>query len=165
MMVYPRHTCPVNLFVVGWSSERAVDGAAPEAALRRLLERLPFFPARPVETWLAPSGALAAAWVTHGPEQTGGVRYARAEHDRLALFSGRPIRWIAEAEADGAAPLDPGFYLDPADRWADSLDGRFAAARYDDSDRTLEVVSDALGAYPVHEAHADGVRWVSNNAE
>jgi hypothetical protein len=155
----------VNLFVLGWSGDRSVDPGAGEAALRRLLERLPFFPGRPVETWVAPSGALAAAWISHGPEQTGGVGYVHTERDRLALFSGRPIAWTGDREADGRGPLDPAFYLEPAERWADSLDGRFAVARYEDSDRTLEVASDALGAYPLHETHADGIRWTSNNAE
>ena len=136
-----------------------------EAALRRLLDRLPFFPGRPVETWSAPSGALAAAWVTHGPEQTGGVRYVQAEPDRIALFAGRPVRWTGDEEADGRGPLDPAFYLGPAEQWADTLDGRFSAARYDDADRALDVASDAMGAYPVYEAYADGVRWTSNNTE
>ena len=155
----------MNLFVLGWSSERKVDAHVPPAALTRLLDRLPFFPGRPIETWVAPSRAFAAAWVTHGPEQTGGVRYAHPGQDRLALFSGRPVRWTGEREADGRSPLDPSFYLRPAEHWADSLDGRFAAARYDDAGRVLDVVSDALGAYPIYEAHADGVRWMSNNAE
>ncbi|MEA2473581.1 MAG: hypothetical protein QOE06_1496 [Thermoleophilaceae bacterium] len=155
----------MNLFVLAWSGERAVDPAGPAAGLRRLLERLPFFPGRPVETWTAPSAALAAAWISHGPEQTGGVRYVHTEQRRLAMFSGRPIRWTGDLEADGRGPLDPAFYLEPAERWSESLDGRFAAVRYDDSDRTLEVASDALGAYPIYEAHADGIRWTSNNAE
>ena len=155
----------MNLFVLGWSGERSVDAGAADGALRRLLERLPFFPGRPVETWTAPSGALAAAWISHGPEQTGGVGYVHAEDARLALFSGRPVLWTGEREADGRGPLDPAFYLDPAESWADSLDGRFAAARYDDADRMLEVVSDAMGGYPIYEAHAGGVRWTSNNAE
>jgi hypothetical protein len=155
----------VNLFLLGWSGDATVDPGPGESALRELLERLPFFPGRSVETWAAPSGALAAAWVSHGPEQTGGVGYVHAEQTRLALFSGRPVRWAGEREADGRGPLDPSFYLDPTERWAGTLDGRFAAARYDDADRVLEVVSDALGAYPVYEAHHDGVRWTSNNAE
>ena len=155
----------MNLFLVGWSGDRRVEPATAAQALGRLLGRMPFFPGRPVETWAAPSGALAAAWVSHGPEQTGGVGYAAAEAGRLALFSGRPVRWSGEHEADGQAPLDPAFYLEPAERWAPSLDGRFAAARYDDADRTLEVASDALGAYPLYEAYAGGVCWTSNNAE
>ncbi|MDQ3936815.1 MAG: hypothetical protein M3340_19530, partial [Actinomycetota bacterium] len=132
----------MNLFLLGWSAERRVDPAEAESALRRLLDRLPFFPGRPVETWHAPSGALAAAWVVHGPEQTGGVGYVHTERERLALFAGRPIRWSGEREADGRGPLDPSAYLEPADRWADTLDGRFAAARYEDASRTLEVASD-----------------------
>ena len=96
----------MNLFVLGWSGERSVDAGAADAALRRLLERLPFFPGRPVETWAAPSGTLAAAWISHGPEQTGGVAYVHAERDRLALFSGRPVAWSGDREADGRGPLD-----------------------------------------------------------
>ena len=155
----------MNLFLIGWSGKVRVEPAVAVGALERLLERLPFFPGRPVETWTAPSGALAAAWVTHGPEQTGGVEYVRAERGRIALFSGRPVCWSGEREADGRAPLDPSFYLDPAERWAPQLDGRFGAARYDDADRNLEIASDALGAYPVYEAHDGEVRWTSNNAE
>jgi hypothetical protein len=155
----------VNLFLIGFSSDGAADRAQAEAALRRLFDRLPFFPGRPVESWAAPSGTLVAAWVTHAPEQAGGVRYVHAEDTRLALFSGRPIHWTGEREADGRGPLDPAFYLPPAERWAGDLDGRFAAARYDDADRTLEVVSDATGSYPVYEAPAGGARWISNNAE
>ncbi|HEX8065368.1 MAG TPA: hypothetical protein VF520_02445 [Thermoleophilaceae bacterium] len=155
----------MNLFLLGWWSEGTGDVAAAERELRRLLDLLPFLPGRPVETWAAPSGTLVAAWVSHGPEQTGGVRYVHAERDRLALFSGRPIRWVGEREADGRGPLDPASYLEPAERWAADLDGRFAAVRYDDSDRTLEVVSDALGAYPVYEATVGGSRWISNSAE
>jgi hypothetical protein len=160
-----RHTCRVNLFVLGWCAERTVGPEVPAEALGRLLDRLPFFPGRPVETWAAPSGALAAAWVAHAPDQTGGVTYVHGEDARIALFSGRPIRWTDEQEADGRGPLDPAFYLQPSERWADSLDGRFTAARYDDEERTLEVAVDALGAYPVYEAYSDGVRWTSNNAE
>jgi hypothetical protein len=155
----------VNLFVLGFASDATANAATAEGALTRLLARLPFFPARPVEVWRAPSRTAVAAWVSHGPEQTGGVGYVHTETERLALFSGRPIRWTGEREADGRRPLDPAFYLEPSERWAADLDGRFAVARYDDSDRTLEVVTDATGAYPVYEAVAGGTRWISNNAE
>jgi hypothetical protein len=155
----------VNLFVLGHASHGTAGATEAETALKRLLEPLPFFPARPVESWRAPSGTLAAAWVTHASEQVGGVRYVHAEDGRLALFSGRPFRWSGERAADGRAPLDPAFYLPPAETWAGELDGRFAAARYDDADRTLEVVSDSTGAYPVYEATTGATRWISNNAE
>jgi hypothetical protein len=155
----------VNLFLIGFSSDGAADAATAEQALTRLLDRLPFFPARPVGSWLAPSATLAAAWVSHAPEQTAGVEYVHAQERRLALFSGRPFLWTGEREADGRGPLDPAFYLQPADRWAEDLDGRFAAVRYDDADRALEVVSDAMGGYPVYEATAGGARWLSNNAD
>ena len=70
---------------MGHVDEGRLDAARGERALRRLVDRLPFFPDRPVEAWTAPSGRAAAAWVSHGPEQTGGVRYAApGDHGRLA---------------------------------------------------------------------------------
>jgi hypothetical protein len=155
----------VNLFLVGWSAARAVDRAAPERTLRDLAARLPFFPGRPVERWAAPSGALAAAWVQHAPEDAGGAEYVHAEEERLALYSGRPFAWTGEASADGRRPLDPRFYVDGLETVADRLDGRFVALRYAERDRALEVLPDVLGAYPVYSAERDGVRWVSNSAE
>ena len=56
----------VNLFVVGWGP--AVDVATAEAALRSLLDELPFFPGRPVESWAAADGLAAAAWVRHADD-------------------------------------------------------------------------------------------------
>src|SRR2546429_6246459 len=86
-----------------------------------------------------------------------------SEESRLALFAGRPVRWDAGGhEADGAGPLDPRTYLEPSAAWRDALDGRWAAARYDDAARELEVGADALGAYPLFGAEAHGARWFSN---
>jgi hypothetical protein len=149
----------LNLFLVGWSDGGAVDPALADTALRRLVERLPFFPHRPVDVWAAPSGSAAAAMITHSPEQTGGVRYWTAGADWLSLFSGRPILWTGEREADGRGPIDPAAH--PRD--ADELDGRFVHVRVD-GDR-LDVVTDSVGAYPVYETEVEGVRWVSNNPE
>lgn len=143
----------MNLFVV------ALPGAPVERALAALLARLPFFPGRPVETWSAPSGGLAAAWVQHE-----GHSYAVTEPARLALFSGRPFRWTGANEADGRAPIDPAFWL-TAKPFEHDLDGRFAALRYNDATRAFELLTDPLGAYPVYETSWDGVRYVSNNAE
>ena len=148
----------MNLFVAGAG---AVDERALEAALRELLERLPFFPGRPVETWRSPRGDCALAFVTHGPEQTGGVRYVRREPDRMALFAGRPYLWRGDGRADGSAPLDPAFFLDFDEA---ALDGRWVALRYR-GEGPLEAFCDRLGAYPLFEAATDGARYVSNNAE
>lgn len=153
----------MNLFAVGWSSQRRIDAASPTRALSELLEQLPFLPGARIEGWTAPSGFAAAASAAHAPEQTGGVRYARFEPERMALFSGRPFRWTGEAEADGKGPLDPASYLPPAERWSDGLEGRCVVARYGDADRALEVFTDPLGAYPVFTSLSDGVRWVSNS--
>lgn len=161
----------MNLFVIGWRPEGglrpagALDPEPARAALAGLLERLPFFDPARIATWRAPSGRAALAWVGHGEEQTGGVRYVAAERDRVGLFSGRPIRWTGEEEADGRGPLNAATYLEPADRWADSLDGRCTAAHYDDAGGMLELYTDPLGAYPLFEAQAAGARWFSNNAE
>jgi hypothetical protein len=143
----------VNLFVAGTSERAPVDGAAAERALRSLLERLPFFPGRPVQTWTAGRGA--AAWVAHD------ARYAHAAAEGLVLWSGRPIRWAGDREADGATPIR-------AEAWASGaleagLDGRFAAVRVDGD--ALDLVTDPMGAYPLYETFAGGTRWVSNNAE
>lgn len=153
----------MNLFVVVAGGAGSASADTPRRALEELVGRLPFFDPGRVETWAAPSGRAAAAWVSHAPEQVGGVRYAAAEEQRLALFSGRPFRWVGGAETDGSMPLDPAFYLEPARAWARHLDGRFCAVRYDDGDGVLEVCTDPVGAYPVFTAQARGVRWVSNN--
>ena len=103
-----------------------------------------------VETWRAPSGRAALAWIAHAPERVGGIEYVRAEPRRVALFSGRP-----------AGDLDPRGWWEHADR----LDGRFTGARYDDDAGELELLSDALGAYPLFTAR-DGDRVAfSNSAE
>src|SRR5215208_5456599 len=117
-----------------------------------LAARLPFFAGREIESH------GPAAWVQHAPEEVGGVRYAHAEGDRVALFSGRPFLWTADAEADGRAPLDARFWHDPRG----DLDGRYAAVRFDGE---LQVTTDALGAYPLYQTVHEGVRYVSNNAE
>jgi hypothetical protein len=144
----------VNLFVVGWGS--GADVADAEAALRRLLEKLPFFPGRPVESWSA--DAAAAAWVRHDE-----LPYAAEKDGSLALFSGRPFRWADEDAADGRAPADARFFLDQPDL-ATTLDGRFVSVVCRDTERTLELTTDPVGAYPVYEATVNGTRWVSNSA-
>jgi hypothetical protein len=106
-----------------------VGGSAD--ALRAVAERLPFFPGREVET----SGVKS--WISH----TGGD----------APFSGRPIVWRGDS-ADGRAPLDASFWLDPP---VDDLDGRFVGVGADG-----RVITDALGAYPVYRRG----EAVSNNA-
>jgi hypothetical protein len=156
----------VNLFVLGWSSSGSrIDVRSAEAALRGLLARIPFFDAADLETWSAPSGVAALASVAHRPEQTRGVRYVHREVARMACFSGRPFRWIGDAEADGRAPLDPRFYLAPVEDWMDTLDGRVVVARYEDATRALDLWTDPMGAYPLFATERAGVRWISNNAE
>ena len=156
----------MNLFVVGHSAAARVDAARAEKALRELLGSVPFLSGAEVEGWSSPSGAAAAAWAQHQPERIGGVRHAVTEPTRLALFAGRPIRWTGEWQADGRGVLDPSSYLasEPT-HWASDLDGRFAVARYRDRERTLEVVTDPLGTYPLFCGAAEGIRWIANNPE
>lgn len=154
----------MNLFVLAYSPGEPCDAAALEIALGELAGELPFFPGERVEAWVAPSGSLACAWIAHGPDRIGGVRYVHRSPDRIALFAGRPILW-QDGRADGRAPLDPRFHLEASAETLLALDGRFVAARYDDAVRALEVVTDPLGAYPVYEARPGELRLLSNNAE
>ena len=87
----------MNLFVAGAG---AIDTRALEQALRGVVERLPFFPGRPVHRWVSPDGDCAFAWVTHAPDTTGGVQYAHVEDERFAMFAGRPFRWVRAPSAD-----------------------------------------------------------------
>jgi hypothetical protein len=125
----------VNLFLVG----------GPAGALRSVAERLPFFPGREVSEW-----GSRAAWIAHSDE------YVHAREGALAMYSGRPIVWTGDASADGRAPLDPRFWLDPP---RDQLDGRYAGVRLVGDEVT--VFADSLGAYPIYESGG----LVSNNAE
>ncbi|MDX6664920.1 MAG: hypothetical protein QOG68_1126 [Solirubrobacteraceae bacterium] len=143
----------MNLFLAGSSAAGEADADRAAAVLESL--RAPFFGAEPVQRWTAPSGRTAAAWLAHAPERVGGVRYAASDGGRLALFAGRPIRWAGE-EADGRGPLDPAAYLEGV---PDGMDGRFAVLRAGDDG--IEVVTDALGAYPVFRCGG----WVSNSPE
>jgi hypothetical protein len=153
------------LFVLGWAPSGGVDVRPAEAALRDLVVHLPFLDADDLDTWSAPSGTAVLVSVAHRPEQTGGVRYVHREKGRMACFSGRPFRWVGQAETDGRSPLDPRFYLALIENWMRVLDGRAVAARYDDATRTLDLWTDPLGSYPVFTTERDGVRWISNNAE
>jgi hypothetical protein len=150
----------VNLFVVGWRPVGSIDHSAAERAIARLLEDLPFFPGRPVESWAAASGLCAAAWVSHDA----GAPYACERDGSLALFSGRPFVWTGDEEADGRGPADARFFLEPADTWAAAIDGRFASVAYRAADEVLELATDPVGAYPLHEVEAAGAHWFSNSA-
>ncbi|MGI8595205.1 MAG: hypothetical protein ACR2ML_12730 [Solirubrobacteraceae bacterium] len=156
----------MNVFVVGFSEAGRADGKRAAGALRDLLVRVGFLEPGRVECWTAPSRTAAAAWAQHDLAQTAGVRYAHREERRLALFSGRPFRWTGDETTEGRTPLDPAFYLPPAEEWVDALDGRWVAARYDDDARELEVACDTMGAYPLYRARdAEGTQWFATNAE
>ena len=136
-----------------------VDPARAEAAVRGLAEALPFFRSVEAGGWRAPSGAVAAAWTpAAGPYVTG-------SGDGLTAWAGRPVSWGPGGRADGRGPLEPAYYADPAGGWPSGLDGRYTAVRWDESARRLTAVADALGAYPLYRADADGVTWLSNRVE
>lgn len=155
----------MNLFLIGWSTSGEAEATRAERALKALLKRLGFFDSERIERWHAPSGRVTLACVTHEPDRVGGIRYVHLDPDAMALFSGRPFRWIDDSEADGRSPLDPGFYLPPSTEWRDGLDGRCVAARYDEREGVLEVYTDPLGGYPVFYGELYGTRWISNSAE
>jgi hypothetical protein len=79
-----------------------------------------------------------------------------SDGERLAMYSGRPIVWTGSDSADGRAPLDARFWLDPP---VGDLDGRFAGIRL--SGDGVTVFTDPLGAYPVYRSG----ELVSNSAE
>ena len=146
----------MNLFIVG--SRAGIGAEEPEQALEALLEKLPFFPGCPVE---GVAGArAAAAWVRHSRA----LPYAHMSGGSFALFSGRPFRWTDDDATDGRAPADARFFLEPADRWADTIDGRFASVAYRGEEHALELTTDPVGAYPLFEARANETRWFSNSA-
>ena len=145
----------MNLFLIGHRPGEPLDTAQPRGVLERLLARLPFFPGRPVESWASADGTVAAAWVRHSEE----MPYAAEGDGALALFSGRPFRWVSDAEADGRGPADASFFLGQPP--TGDLDGRFAAVVFDGSE--LRGLTDPVGAYPLFETTGDGTRWLSNN--
>lgn len=151
----------MNLFLAG-HGPGPVDVEVARRALAQLLGELPFFDAGATQTWTAPCGRVAIATVCHGDSETGHARYSSLQERRAALFAGRPVRWRADGTADGQGALDPDGYHEPAERWAEELDGRCTVVRAEED--TLEIYVDPLGAYPVFETSADGVRWFGNNA-
>jgi hypothetical protein len=150
-------------FVLGWRPAGGLDVEPAAAALADVVGRAGFLDPERTARWRSRGGHAALAWVAHDPAQVGGVAYVHADERRMALFAGRPVRWDgAGREADGMGALDPRAYLEPSAAWRDALDGRWAAARYDEQARELEVGADALGAYPLFTADAGGARWFSN---
>lgn len=154
----------MNLFVLAHSADGRCETAPLRSVLADVVAELPFFPGETAGSWDAPSGSFACAWIAHGPERVGGVRYTAVDGSRLALFAGRPFLWRGD-EADGRAPLEPRFFLDASESSLLALDGRFVAARFDDASRVLELVTDPVGAYPLFETSRGGTRFVSNNVE
>lgn len=150
------------VFLLGWSRCGLVDPVSAQTNLKGYVEETPFFPGASEHVWIAGSGRFAAAWVAHDADRMGGVRYVATSPSRFALFSGRPIRWTGEQTADGRTPLNPEYYLGDPDRWSDTLDGRFFAARYDDTLQSLTVCTDPMGAYPVFRLTRGETVWFSN---
>jgi len=151
----------VNLFIAG-QGRAPVDLERPRRALSELLVELPFFSPEAIESWRAPTGHACLCSVSTDPAQAGGIRYTYFERSRGALFSGRPVRWSSDARADGRLAIDAKRYVGPDDGWMAELDGRCTVVRADDEH--LDVYTDPLGAYPVFETRAAGMRWFSNNA-
>lgn len=155
----------MKLFLAGWRPRGGIDAAHGRGALEATLASLPYFDPGAAQTWEAPSGRVTLSSVGHEPERVAGVSYLEADDRGFGLFSGRPILWTGDAAADGGAPLDPSFYRRPAAGWAEGLDGRCTALRYDDERGEFDLYLDPLGSYPVYAGERAGTRWVSNSAE
>ena len=144
------------LFVCGRAGPgERLDAEPARAALAGVLAVAPFLAPGAVRTWTAPSGRAVVAWAGDG---------VHAEDDAISLVSGRPIRWTGDETADGREPLDPAGYLRDPREWAPALDGRWAAAAYDESSGSLRLASDALGAHPLHTRATPTGRWYGNVA-
>ena len=154
----------MNLFLIGWSPTGDLDVSPATAAVRRVIEDVPFFEQSSLLTWAAPSRHAVLACAGHTSTQVGGVSYTSLAETRVALFAGRPFRWLDDESADGRAAIDSAYYVAPPDGWMDDLDGRGAAVRYDDDSRTLEVFASVLGLYPLYTTALGEVRWFSNSA-
>ena len=149
----------MNLFIAGVGASGS-GRATAERALRELVERLPGFfePAR-IQSWEG-GGGMAAAFVSHPHEQTGGIEYAHLEPERALLWSGRPIAWTGERQADGRVPLEAGFWFEGGA--FERLDGRCTAVWLGGGE--LTAYSDPMGAYPLYETEAGDTTWLSNSA-
>jgi hypothetical protein len=153
----------VNVFVLGRSKSGPLDDGTAKAALADLADRLPYLAEAEVRLWHSADGSAMAAHLAHGPDRLGGVRYAAFEPDRMALFAGRPLQWVAEDSCHGRDPLDPRHFLRPPEQWVEGLDGRCAIARWDPVDEALEVYTDPQGCYPVFWAAIGDAWWLSNS--
>jgi Asparagine synthase len=150
----------VNLFVVGFDPA-GVRVEAMERSLRTLADRVPFLDPSAIRSRRTGDGRAAAVWLCDVGAAVNGIEYVHADAQALALFAGRPIGWSSD-RADGRGTLDPRSYLPPAAEWANRLDGRFVAIRYEQQDGRLEVVTDPMGAYPVYTTETGSSRFVSN---
>jgi hypothetical protein len=146
-------------------AQGGVDAAAADRALEGAVAAMGPFALAHRTRWSSRDGELLVACAAHRPEQLGGVEYLYGDDDRVALFAGRPIVWTGDGQADGRRCLDPRAFLTPAAEWSGALDGRCAVARYDTTERALEVYADPVGLYSVFTAVDGGTRWVSNSVE
>jgi hypothetical protein len=104
---------------------------------------------------------VAVITVSHSSQEAL-ASYACLEERRMAVFAGRPFVIDEEGRADGKGPLDARFYAMATREEVRGVSGRCAIARYAEETRALEIYTDRIGAYPVYEATADGIRWFSN---
>jgi hypothetical protein len=155
----------VHLFLIAWNPTGDVDVTHAAEATRELVAQLPHFESGSVVTWTAATGTVAVVSAAHAPAELGGRRHLHADGRGMGLFAGRPILWEGETEADGATALDPVTYLSSFESCVERLDGRFVVARHDETRRTLDVLTDALGAYPLYTARDGGTLWLGNNVE
>jgi asparagine synthase (glutamine-hydrolysing) len=92
------------------------------------------------------AGTIIAAGVHHGTE-AGPRRYLERTDSAVTLFDGLPVDPEGEHPAHDAGVLASGW-----NRWADRLEGQFAAARIDLLGERAEIRLDSFGLIPVFVA-------------
>jgi asparagine synthase (glutamine-hydrolysing) len=134
-----------NLFVHVFAISANIDELTPEQLSRAVGALGEEFHLDDKTAWCARSraGAITAAGVHHGDE-AGPRRYVERTDSAITLFDGLPVDPEREHRAHDASVLARGW-----SRWADRLEGQFAAARIDLLGEQAEIRLDSFGLIPV----------------
>jgi asparagine synthase (glutamine-hydrolysing) len=140
----------VNLFVVGWNCRPAERDRALEA-LRSMHATFPLLDPPTLHRWDGTRGF--AAWMHTADAIAQPRRYVHATPHQLVLYDGTLVDTAGDLATHDAAVLAANWNSLP-----ERLEGRFAAARIDDQEDSLEVINDPFGLHPTF-VHDGGTTW------